>query len=92
MENSSENDEQLISFLRSLADSIELKKLEPTQLQRIGEFFMSYKLSESSTNESNTEDDDFDSMDVVKFITMGWYIYRILLDKNKETEDEEVNT
>ena len=41
-----EQSEQLIPFLRKLADAIENKELAQVQLQSIGEFFMSYQFQE----------------------------------------------
>lgn len=90
MSNITENNRQLVPFLRDLADSIESDKLSPKQLQLIGEFFMSYKLSEEK--DIQTEEDNFDSTDVTKFITLGWYIYRILLSEhNQETNSEKIH-
>jgi hypothetical protein len=74
-------DLQLVPFLRNLADSIEKKELLPDQLQKIGEFYMSYKLS---TNEhSEDSEDSEDSVDVVKFLTLGWYMYTHILKNDK---------
>ena len=80
---------ELIPFLRGLADSIENNNLLPTQLQHIGEFFMSYKFQENNNQNEDDEDEEFDSNDVVKFLTLGWYIYRIILDKQENKENEE---
>ena len=85
MSNLSENDRQLIPFLRNLADSIESEKLLPEQIQHIGEFFMAYKFSEQT---QITETEDFDSMDIVKFITLGWYVYKVLLSEQTSYEPE----
>lgn len=87
MDNSSE---ELIPFLRGLADSIENNNLLPTQLQHIGEFFMSYKFQED--NQNVYKDEEFDTNDVVKFLTLGWYIYRIILDKQENEENPVTST
>ena len=80
-----ENNKQLVPFLRNLADSVESNMISPEKLQYIGEFYMSYKFfDENKTQE--TENDD--SIDIVKFITLGWYMYKVLLSK---PEDETVN-
>jgi hypothetical protein len=76
-----ENKKQIISFLRNLADSIESDSLSEEQLQHTGEFFMSYKFFEQEKT-SDTENDD--SIDIVKFITLGWYIYKVLLLKQED--------
>ena len=80
-------DLQLVPFLRNLADSIEKKELLPDQLQKIGEFYMSYKLC---TNSSEDSEDSEDSMDVVKFLTLGWYMYTHILN-NENTNELEID-
>ena len=77
---------QLVSFLRNLADSIEKEELLPEQVQKIGEFYMSYEKEIYDSGDNSTED----SMDVVKFLTLGWYIYTHLL-KNENTNEAEVD-
>ena len=77
--------EEIILFLRNLADSIENNTLQSEQLEKVGEFFMSYKMTQ---NENKNTEEEFDTMDVIKFITMGWYIYSILLDKDKTPIEE----
>jgi hypothetical protein len=80
-----ENNKQLVPFLRNLADSVESNTISPEKLQYIGEFYMSCKFfDENKTQE--TENDD--SIDIVKFITLGWYMYKVLLSK---PEDETIN-
>jgi hypothetical protein len=73
---------QLVPFLRNLADSIEKEQLLPEQIQKIGEFYMSYKLN----TENSTEDPE--GMDVVKFLTLGWYMYTHILNKENTHEDD----
>lgn len=73
---------QLVSFLRNLADSIEKEELLPEQVQKIGEFYMSYEKEIYDSGDNSTED----SMDVVKFLTLGWYMYTHLL-KNENTNE-----
>jgi|688.fasta_scaffold1617646_1 hypothetical protein len=77
---------QLVSFLRTLADSIEKEELLPEQVQKIGEFYMSYEKEIYDSGDNSTED----SMDVVKFLTLGWYMYTHLL-KNENTNEAEVD-
>jgi len=67
----------LVTFLRKLADSMEKNELSPEQTKKIGEFFMAYQMGE---HEDEHEDEDEDS-DFMKFITLGWYVYRMVLDK-----------
>ena len=62
--------EQLIPFLRELANSIENNELSSNQLQCIGEFFMKYKFID---NINST-----DKMDMMKFLVLGWFIYGMI--------------
>ena len=76
MINSNENDTQLVLFLRDLANSIENEQLSPNNIQHVSEFFMNYKLCEADSNKSKEDNEEFDDMDIVKFFTLGWWIYR----------------
>jgi hypothetical protein len=78
----SKNDLLLVSFLRNLADSIEKEQLLPDQLKKIGEFYMFYEKEIYDSAENSDED----TMDVVKFLTLGWYMYTHLL-KNENTAE-----
>jgi hypothetical protein len=90
-----DSDEQLVPFLRELADSLESKKLEKDQLKCIGEFFMSYKFYEKRNGwkeEEEDEDEDEEEFDVVKFITMGWWIYtQILKDEKADNHEQPIS-
>lgn len=78
-----EQSEQLIPFLRKLADAIENKELAQVQLQSIGEFFMSYQFQEQAYKdaENNTVSNDynFSEKELIKFVSLGWYVYQVLL-------------
>ena len=83
-------DAQLVPFLRELADSIESKQLSPGQLKHVGEFFMNYKFNKELNEQNN--DEEFDDMDIVRFISLGWWIYtQILKDSEDSEEDLETN-
>ena len=66
-----ETNKNLVLFLHNLADSIENNTISQDNLQLVGEFFMSFEISQQPHTPCDT-------MDVIKFITMGWYIYSIL--------------
>jgi|UniRef100_A0A6C0LYG7 hypothetical protein len=72
-------DERLLGFLKNLTQSVENDELDQQQLQRVSEFFMSYQLYE------HVENEDFNETDLIKFITLGWYIYNVML-KNEELD------
>ena len=88
-----DSDAQLVPFLKELAVSIETKQLSQDQLQCISEFYMSYKFREKiNRNVKEEEDEEFEDMDIIKFITMGWYMYRILSEKNNPTGPVDPNS
>jgi hypothetical protein len=84
MENSSNNEDVYLAlFLRDLADSIDSKKLQQEELKCVGEFYMNYKMNEEISKESKSnEESNFDDMDIIRFLTMGWYIYTQLINKD----------
>ena len=78
-------DEQLAPFLRQLADSIDNNELSSEQIQQIGEFFMSYKITNQS-NENNSEINH--PSEFIKFLTLGMYIYRFVLNSDSEIPEK----
>lgn len=90
---------RLIPFLRELANTIESGELGHKELQRVGEFYMSYQFHKQAIldNEEDEVDNRFDTtqIDLVKFVTLGWYVYNHLLsglslnNEDDEEEDEE---
>lgn len=78
------SDEQLAPFLRQLADSIENNQLSPDQTHQIGEFYMSYKIRNQS-EENNSEIND--PSEFIKFLTLGMYIYRFVLNNDCEIDE-----
>lgn len=87
-----EADEQLAPFLRQLADSIDSNKLTPEQMQQVGEFYMSYKVR---NEDKDTDPEELEAMDFIRFLTLGMYIYRFILNEDgtsvniEEGENEE---
>ena len=74
MENS-----KIISFLRTLADSLEKDELSEMQINRLGEFFMSYQFQEAAEEDNNNQCETFKEEDLNRFVFLGWYIYSIIL-------------
>ena len=75
-----EQDKILPEFLRQLADNIENNKLDSSQLQSVGEFYVSYLFNEDTTTQdtNNTienRDEEMCDKDFKKFLAFGWYIY-----------------
>jgi hypothetical protein len=78
-------DTSLILFLRNLADSIEQKHILPSQLQSIGEFFMKYQFQTQAIKDNDTSkgpSSHFSHEELLKFVVLGWYIYRCILDND----------
>ena len=95
------SDLHLTEFLRDVANLIESSNLSPNKLQKVGEFYMSYKMlglgegeglgdelgeGLEELDELGEEKVDnpleFSSEEITKFITMGWYVYSLLKNKN----------
>jgi len=88
MESSKDTDVSLITFLRKLANSIENRQLLPIQLQKVGEFFMTYQFQEQAIQDKDescnqTSTNEFSKDELLKFIVLGWYIYCCILDNNE---------
>jgi hypothetical protein len=72
---------QLIPFLRDLANNLEEKKLNDKQLENIGDFFMSYQFQEQArkdNDESKLPGVHYTNSELIKFISMGLYIYQLI--------------
>lgn len=82
MERQNENVE-LILFLRNLSDLIERKELLPSQLKSVSDFFLSYTFKEQNLVDESNFEENFDKQDLIKFVSLGWYVYQILLKDNE---------
>ena len=88
------SDLHLTEFLRYVANLIESSNLSQDKLQKVGEFYMSYKMLEVGklgkveTGETGVGTvgnlNEFSTEDITKFIVMGWYVYS--LSKNTEID------
>jgi hypothetical protein len=78
-----EQGDELIPFLRKLADAIENRELCQPQLQSIGEFFMSYQFQEQALKDGEDtivkDEYNFSQKELIKFVSLGWYVYQVLL-------------
>lgn len=81
-------DRELIVFLRDLADSIEEKNVVPSQLEKVGEFFMSYQFRNQLASVSDAQSGEFSKEDLLKFLSLGWYVYQILLKDQAVPHDD----
>ena len=73
MSSTEENNNKIIDFLREVANSIEQQEVDENTLQSAGEFFMKNLF----TKEIEKVDFTLEEKDILKFLTMGWYIYTI---------------
>jgi len=67
--------QELVPFLRDLANSLEENKLNNTQLLQISEFFMSFSFKK--------DQGEYSSEELIKFLSLGWYIYTHLLNSTE---------
>lgn len=69
-------------FFRDLADKIEKNDVSSTQLQKTGEFFMSWLYDTENVEKDKEDKSSFTQEDFRKFVTLGWYVYTHLMEKN----------
>lgn len=62
-------------FLRTLALDLESSKLSPEDLKKIFDFYIQYRFEKDLSSEK-------DDKELIKFLTLGWYIYNNLLNTN----------
>jgi hypothetical protein len=72
----------LITFFRDLADKIERKELSSEQLKNLGEIYIKDSMI---SNLQSIEEHLNDEEALLKYITMGWYVYEVLLQKQQLT-------
>ncbi len=88
-------------FLRDLADKLETGSLSSSDTAQISEFFMKFnflkKIAVSSGEQSipketesgeSEESDEEESDDILKFMSLGWYVYTHLIPRLHDSEEE----
>jgi hypothetical protein len=73
------SNDKLIKFLRDTANSFEQKNLNETEIFSIGELYTSMKFFKHNSYINKEKQDE---KDLIKFLSLGWYIYNII-DENK---------
>ena len=73
------SNDKLIKFLRDTANSFEQKNLNETEIFSIGELYTSMKFFKYNSYINKEKQDE---KDLIKFLSLGWYIYNII-DENK---------
>lgn len=70
------DNEELKTFLKDLYISMETNEFTDEQIKEIGEFYMRFKFNKyKSTN-------DISDDKLQKYLSIGWYIYNIILNHN----------
>ena len=67
-----DNRKELVKFLRELINSIENNDIEDNKLLEISKFLIKFKFYENGKYEED---------EMVKYMSLGWYIYTYLLKK-----------
>jgi len=80
MDFSIENNKKIIDFLRNTADLIEKNEINEQSFQLAGEYYMRHLCKTEIDNTNAT----LEEKDLVKFLTVGWYIYNIILKEKQE--------
>jgi len=88
MDKNSDPNFMITSFLRNLANDIEEQSLSNLQLQRVGEFYMSYLFAEQVLDDRKKgerksrkrRDNMHSNDDFAKFISLGYYVYNHIVD------------
>jgi hypothetical protein len=75
--------EDVIKFLRELADKLENNDLTPEASLQISEFFMKFKFVNDALNTIESLEESPHSNDMMKFMSLGWYVYTQLLQKEE---------
>jgi uncharacterized protein YqhQ len=65
---------KLSTFLRGLVISLESGDVSDKELQRINNFYMSHRNNSYLQTQSSNEE-----IDLIKYFTLGFYIYKFLL-------------
>lgn len=83
-------DKILPQFLRDLANEIENEQLNNSQLQSIGEFYVSYLFNEDTNNQDHDvlkeDEEDISDKDFKKFLALGWYVYNKIVSEQEIVE------
>ena len=67
-----DNTKELVKFLRELINSIENNDIKDNKLMEISKFLIKFKYE---------EDGKYEEDEMVKYMSLGWYIYTCILKK-----------
>tara|TARA_Y100000996_G_C22514843_1_gene639966 strand:+ start:249 stop:512 length:264 start_codon:yes stop_codon:yes gene_type:complete len=76
---------EIKDFLKEILDKLENNQLNDDQLAKIGQFRISYLYENQNENDIEYSQDE-----LVKFLSLGWYIYTQLIN-NENIQDDQTN-
>ena len=97
---------EIVKFLRNLADRLESNSLPNSEALQISEFFMKFKFvnslfddikkrinecNECDQEEESNECDNEENEEMYKFLSLGWYVYKYLLPQQQKEEELDGN-
>jgi hypothetical protein len=74
--------DKLPEFLRKIASDIENNTISEDELLQVSEFYMKNCMKNCMKKSLADPVENISNDDVIKFTTLGWYIYKFLLEKN----------
>lgn len=79
----------VVKFLRDLATRLESDTLSPEASLQISEFYMKYNfINDLFENIQTLETGKVSNNDILKFMSLGWYVYNHLLPHDKGVEEK----
>jgi len=71
---------EFVDFLDEIKEKINSDELSDEKLELIFQFYIFYKFN--SREEQLTSENNYSEKDIIKFLTLGWWIYHNI-EKNK---------
>lgn len=76
-------------FLEDILTKLRNDKLSPDEYRQVGEFYMSYRCqTEVQNNIEHNIGDEISDQEMMKFLFLGWFVYRVLLLGDTESESD----
>lgn len=81
--------EDIAKFLSDLSEDVRNEKLDASQIQLVGEFYLNYLFNNDIRPSEPTTPDSSDCVDnneLIKFLSLGWYIYTFMVKDKTDTK------
>ena len=75
------NKQNIIDFLSNTIDKIEQNTIDNELYKNIGEIYMKHKFTNEFNQRKDSLYEDFSEEEILKFISIGWFIYYVILNK-----------